>query len=46
MINKRTMSKDYLIKLMNLTTDREFKEIIIKWLVRYDKIVIREEVRK
>ena len=30
MINKRTMSKDYLIKLMNLTTDREFKEIIIK----------------
>lgn len=46
MINKRTMSKDYLIKLMNLSTDREFKEIIIKWLVRYDKIVIREEVHK
>lgn len=46
MINKRTMSKDYLIKLMNLSTDREFKEIIIKWLKLYDKIVIMEEARK
>ena len=46
MINKRTMSKDYLIKLMNITTDREFKEIIINWLERYEKIVIREDTCK
>lgn len=46
MINKRTMSKDYLIKLMNISTDKEFKDIIIRWLKLYDKIVIREEARK
>lgn len=46
MINKRTMSKDYLIKLINLTTDKEFIKIVINWLERYDKIVIKEEVHK
>ena len=46
MINKRVISKGYLIELINECTDKEFIEIIIHWLKLYDKIVIREETHK
>ena len=46
MINKRVISKSYLISLINECTDKEFISIIINWLERYEKIVIREDTRK
>lgn len=46
MVNKRIISKDYLIKLMYVTTDKEFKQKIFQWLQIYDKIVIREDTSK
>lgn len=46
MINKRIISKGYLIYLINEFTDKEFIDIIIHWLKLYDEIVIREEVHK